>query len=282
MKRPYALVLSALAFSMGTLSLLAENVVVTSSTGLVTSQAPGEASARPVVKGDILNLGTRIATGDDGRVSFTPSPGVNSFAASNSDFVLESSSEAPASDGTVKHKTTLSLTKGTIISDLKKPAGVSYDYSIRTPKSIAAARGTTFTVSINELGVENVIVANGTVSTTFANGTVISLTAGQLSITKADGSGGQVNAFTDLSAEDQATVKALAELTVQTLLDAASAGIPVDAGALADVLAAVKALGIEISPELLSTAEAQVEAEQNVEPVPVTPSIVTPTKPIAR
>lgn len=244
--------LLAFALFFTTLGLSAETVRVLFVAGTASIQAPGEAAPRPIAKGDVVTLGTKINTGADGRVALSPAPGIQSVITPNSSLVLESSSEASASDSTVKHTVVLDLKQGAVVSDLNKPTGVSYDYSVRTPRGIAGARGTKYVTAVNSLGVESVIVFEGTVSATLGNGTVISITNGQASFQTPGAEPVLVNSVNELSPENKAIAKELVEISLTTLIAAGGSGA---SSALADILKAAEDLDILVAPAIKAQAE---------------------------
>ncbi len=238
-----------------TLNLPAQTVRVIFTSGQASMHRPDEATPRPVVKGETIVIGTRIITGPDGRVVITPMPGVKSIIAPNTTLVLESVSETRTSVSETTHSAVLNLNEGSVVSDLQKPEGVTYDYSIRTARGLAGARGTTFTVGINAAGIQTIVVSHGTISLTFADGRTASLTIGQLSITKPAGETQSVNNIGELPEADQQAAQTFTETTISAIAEAISAGIELDTAALNNVLDAAKSLGITLPAELKTLVE---------------------------
>lgn len=234
---------------MMALALPAQTVRVIFVSGQASLQRPDEVALRPALKGETVIIGTRIVTGADGRVVLTPMPGVKSIITPNTTLVLESVSETRTSATEVTHQAVLDLKQGAVVSDLQKPEGVTYDYSIRTARGLAGARGTTFTVGINLAGIQTVVVAHGSISITFTDGSKAVLTPGQLSITKANGETESVNNIGELSEADQKIAKNWTEITIAAIATALEAGIELDPTALNNALDAAKSLGITLSPE---------------------------------
>lgn len=232
-----------------TLGLSAQTVRVIFVSGQASLQRPDEAALRPALKGETVIIGTRIVTGADGRVVLTPMPGVKSIITPNTTLLLESVSENRTSATEVTHQAVLDLKEGAVVSDLQKPEGVTYDYSIRTARGLAGARGTTFTVGINAAGIQTIVVAHGTISINFTDGRSATLSLGQLSITKASGETQSVNNVTDLPEADQKVAQTWAETTIAAIATALEAGIELDTEALNNALDAAKSLGITLSPE---------------------------------
>ena len=232
------------------LGLPAQSVRVIFTSGAASIQRPDETAPRPIVKGESVIIGSRITTGADGRVVLTPMPGVRSIIAPNTTLTLESSSENKTSETNVTHKAVIDLKEGAVVTDLNKPEGVTYDYSIRTARGLAGARGTTFTVGINAAGIQTIVVSHGTISINFADGRVATLTIGNLSIASPTGEPKSVGNVSELPPADKNIAQNWVETTISAIASAIEAGVDVDPQALKDALAAAKSLGIELPPEL--------------------------------
>ena len=218
--------------------LPAQSVRVVFVSGSASIQRPEEPALRPAIKGETVIIGTRIVTGTDGRLVLTPMPGIKSIVTPNTTLLLEGASEERTSDTNVTQKVVLDLKEGSVVSDLQKPEGVTYDYSIRTARGLAGARGTTYTVGINRAGVQSIVVAHGAISINFSDGRKMTLSPGQLSVTKADGQSQKVEKLSDLSPEDQKVAQAGAETTIAAIANAIDSGISVAPEALNNALAA--------------------------------------------
>lgn len=262
-----------------TLGLRAQTVRIIFVSGQAEVKRPDEPAPHPATKGESVIVGTRIVTGVDGRVVLTPMPGVKSIITPNTTLLLESVSETRTSSTEVTHQAVLNLKEGAVVSDLNKPEGATYDYSIRTARGLAGARGTTFTVGINKFGAQTVVVAHGIVSVSFIDGNKISLTPGNLSITKAGGETQQVSGVGQLSEADQKIAQKWTETTVSALTHAIADGIPLDPAALNNALDAAKSLDVTLPPELQSAVDS---ALKTTEPQPTTTTdgtTSTPTEP---
>ncbi|MFA6962742.1 MAG: FecR family protein [Opitutaceae bacterium] len=249
MKLPAFLAIFGLAL-VTALGLPAQSVRVIFVSGQASLQRPDESAPRAIVKGETVVVGTRIVTGTDGRVVLTPMPGVKSIVAPNTSLVLESVSENQSSPSEVTHHAVIDLKEGAVVSDLHKPEGVAYDYSIRTARGLAGARGTTFTVGINSAGIQTVVVAHGTISLNFTDGRQVTVSLGHLAITGTDGGTKNVGSISELSPADQQIAQNWAEITIGAIANAIEAGIELDPAALQNALDAAKSLGITLSPEV--------------------------------
>ncbi len=236
-------------------NLPAQTVRVIFVSGHAELQRPDEPTPHSAQKGESVIIGTRISTGADGRVVLTPMPGVKSMIAPNTIIVLESASDSHPSATEVKHQAVIELKVGAVVSDLQKQPGATFDYSIRTPRGLAGARGTTFTVGLNPAGIQTIVVSHGTITLSLADGRTISLTIGQVSVTKTDGATDHKDKASELSAEDQKLAENWMKTTLEALADAADHGVELQSDALANALATAESLGIPVPKELQERIE---------------------------
>lgn len=248
-----SILLPALALLLGSaLGLSAQSVRVIFVSGQAQIQPPGEATPRDIVKGEIVTLGARIITGADGRVALTPMPGVKSLVAPNTDLVLESASETRQPDGTLATAATLDLKQGAVVTDLLKQEGVSYDYNVRTPRGLAGARGTNYTVAVNAAGIETIIVSHGSITFNLSDGRQLSIGTGQVSITDADNQTRTASSLDELSDADKAFAQEVAETTLAALEAAFEAGIEINPEAVTQALQIIEAFGVDVSASTLN------------------------------
>jgi hypothetical protein len=234
-------------------SLSGQTVRVLSVSGEATLQAPGDSAPRVVKKGDTIVIGTKIVTGEGARVILTPLPGVNSIIAPKSEIVVERVSVSnPAGAKTALHSAVLDLKTGAVTTDLKREEGVELDFGVRTARGLAGARGTTYTVAIDIAGVQAIIVADGAISLTLADGRVIDLVPGQISVTHPDGSTETVTSASQLSTGDQALAEDWIEATLDALAEAVEQGVDIDPAALEDAIRAAQELGVIIDVDTQS------------------------------
>ena len=237
-------------------SLFGQTVRVLSVSGEATIQMPGEATPRVVQKGDTIVVGARIITAEGARVIITPLPGVNSIIAPKSDVVIERLSETrePGAAGTL-HTAVLDLRTGAVTTDLQKREGVVLDYGVRTARGLAGARGTTYTIGVNEAGVQTVVVADGVITLTLTDGRVISLMPGQVSITRPDGTTRAVASAVELAEGDQMIADNWVETTLDSLAEAVEQGIEIDDAALEDAIRSARELGIDVDDDTQAKLE---------------------------
>ena len=262
MRLPYFIAILGLAL-LSSLGLSAQSVRVIFASGQASLQRPDEPALRAIIKGETVIIGTRIVTGPDGRVILTPMPGVKSIITPNTTVLLESASESKTSTTEVTHHAVLDLKEGAVVSDLHKPEGVSYDYSIRTARGLAGARGTTFTVGINRAGIQTVVVAHGSIFLNFTDGRRVTLAIGHLSITGAGGDTKSVGNIKELPPAEQKIAQKWTEITVSAITSALESGIELDPAALQNALDTAKSLGITLSPALQARVDRVLEQLTN-------------------
>ncbi|MEM9445222.1 MAG: FecR domain-containing protein [Verrucomicrobiota bacterium] len=123
--------------------------------GTVMVTYPGQ-QERPLVAGDVLQEGAIIRTGADGNVYLSPYPQSLAWLEPSSE--MEILKLAPDASAGLDANILLGLKQGTITSTLRGIDHSKVSYKIKTPRGVAAARGTTFTVTADG----NVIVCSVT------------------------------------------------------------------------------------------------------------------------
>jgi FecR protein len=108
-------------------------------TGTVTVTRDGKTA--PASYGDAVNVGERIATGSDGRVTITLSDNTQMQVIESSTIVV---TEAKFNPNGARASTKIDLDGGTIRSLVRYSAGATPNFEVRTPNAIAAAHGTTY------------------------------------------------------------------------------------------------------------------------------------------
>jgi hypothetical protein len=232
------------------LSLPAQTVSILSTKGAATIQLPSDTAPRAAAVGLAVVAGTRIVTGPDGRVILTPIPGVKTIIAASSDITLEVASvENVLSTNTALARASLRVKQGSVTSDLQKNEAVALEYNVTTPRGVAGARGTLFTVLVTPEGHEVISVAHGNVIVNFNDGTSVTLLPGQLTVARVGDSIQQVNGVASLATEDRALAQAASDLTLAALIAAVEAGVEIRPTALAEAVAAAESLGLTITDE---------------------------------
>lgn len=159
--------------------------VVLKVTGNAKATLPSGASSEIKV-GDKLPQGTVIETSDGSAVDLQVFSGVKATIQPNSKLDISKLTLDSENGRVIKQTAELNLPLGTVVSSLDPSKKAINDYSIRTPKGVAAARGTLYTVTVTATGEVRTYVATGTVVFQGPNGSVTVL-AGQVVTVDAEG-----------------------------------------------------------------------------------------------
>jgi hypothetical protein len=143
---------------------------VTSVKGAVSITDASGASV-PAVEGSKVPTGDTITTGADGYVGLTLTPGSGTVVAPNTTVKISELDFNKGADGSNNRTINLSLKNGSLLSTLFKKDGHS-DFRVTTPYGVAAAKGTTWAVTVQGTAL-TVDVANGTVTVSNAAGQII-------------------------------------------------------------------------------------------------------------
>ncbi len=143
--------------------------------GLVTVDVPG-VGTQELGKGDLIPVGSKIKTSDNGNVILGLMPGASTIVQTNTDVTISELDIEKKNEKVESRTVKLDMPSdaGGVISFLNELDGVS-DFRIQTPSGIAAARGTAWQVSGG-----NITVINGTVTVTTAGGQTISVPQGSM------------------------------------------------------------------------------------------------------
>ncbi|MSU48984.1 MAG: hypothetical protein EXS37_07855 [Opitutus sp.] len=178
---------------------------------------PGASAATVLAEGAQLPEGATIITGAGTEVYLKPFEGAVSTIKENSTVGLEKLS-VESSGGTVSQQTaTLDLKSGNIVSSLDPAKKKINNYGVRTPKGVAAARGTTYTVSLDG-GTYTIVTGTGTVTITPEEipgqppPVPVSIAAGKVSVGNVNG--GAPAAASTFSAAYQAVINRAAAIAV--------------------------------------------------------------------
>lgn len=111
--------------------------------GTVTETPPGGQAERPLKSGDIVQVGSTIKTGADSRATITMTTTSSVRIGPGSETVIKEiveSKDAP--------KVLIDLKSGTMGALVKPEMKGKMDFKIQTPSGVAAARGTFFSVAV--------------------------------------------------------------------------------------------------------------------------------------
>ncbi len=259
----FVLVASCLCF----LTASAQTVRVLTVSGEATIQAADGSPARPIVVGDTVTLGTRIVTAATGRVVITPFPGIKSIIAPSSNVTIEKISETKATGSNVAlQQAVLNLKSGAVVSDLEKQEGVAYDYAIRTPRGVAGARGTTYTVAVAPSGVESVIVTDGRIQITLTSGATYNLAPGQASVSRPGAPESAISNAADLPPADKKLLQTTLESSLGEIAKAIESGVDLKPATLKNTLEFAGKMGLELDPKLIKSLQPALEKEKSKSP----------------
>jgi hypothetical protein len=139
-----ALGLAAPALAQST----ATEATVARVTGTVTATL-ADGSTVAVTEGTKLPQGATITTGDKSEAFLVSHGDTTSVITANSVVEIAELSTTSAGGKVTEQKATLDLKSGNLVAKLNPNKKSVNNYSVRTPKGVAAARGTTFTVTYN-------------------------------------------------------------------------------------------------------------------------------------
>ena len=131
--------------------------------GSVTSLSSGQVQPATLKVGDKLSQGATIVTSPDSEVDIQAFNGAVASIKANSTVNLEKLSVITSGGSVTKQTALLNLKVGDVLSTIDPANHNINDYGIRTPKGVAAARGTVFGVSVSKSGNVKVYVTTSTV-----------------------------------------------------------------------------------------------------------------------
>lgn len=152
--------LAASAFAQST----ATEATVARVTGTATATL-ADGSTVAVTEGAKLPQGATITTGDKSEVFLVSHGDSTSVIAANSVVEIAELSTTSAGGKVTEQKAILDLKEGNLVAKLNPAKKSVNQYSVRTPKGVAAARGTVFTVQYKG-GSYSIAVVNGQVTVT--------------------------------------------------------------------------------------------------------------------
>lgn len=178
---------------------------VTGSAHLITPNGKSQI----ITTSTVVPIGSRIETGSDGEVVIQWVQGAYSVIQSNAKVTVTSLGYAQKS-GVATRNVGLNLSRGSLYSHLAHDNGKS-DFRIKTPKGVAAARGTDWVVIVRADGSVTVSVATSAVDVTGVDDIVITVKEGQLFNVTVNGS---PVAITDKAKQQILDILALAGIPV--------------------------------------------------------------------
>jgi hypothetical protein len=174
------------------LGLVAAPTFASGGATIVSLQGDVKSSAGALQVGSLVPAGVSISTGAGGEVSLRTFEGTVTTLQGDSE-LLVSAVALTNSGGATKETTTFELRRGGLIASLDPAKKSVNDYSVRTPRGVAYARGTLFAVRVTQ-DRSNATVATMTGTVTFvtdrgevtvAFGQVTSANSGVMSVNEA-------------------------------------------------------------------------------------------------
>ncbi len=162
--------------------------VVINVKGGAQATLPGQSKSVEIKVGDKLPQGTVIQTPGNSEVEIQAFSGSTTTIKPGSKVDLSKLSLTTANGEITKQSALIDLTIGTVVSTLDPSKKAINDYAIRTPKGVAAARGTQYTVTVTGAGMVRVLVVTGVVRfTNSVTGQSVDVPAGFTVTIDADG-----------------------------------------------------------------------------------------------
>ena len=151
---------SVLLMAVSTVVLSAQTATVLRMTGdkVAVATLPDQDDAVPVTEGMVLPEGTFVEVGANTKLFMKTFEGAITTAAANTVFAILEVEQVGEQE-----RTRLRLDQGDLVASLDPTKRGTHDYGVQTPKGVAAARGTTYSVSVDGFEVM-VTVTDGAVS----------------------------------------------------------------------------------------------------------------------
>lgn len=188
--------------------------MISSVSGSASVTAPGSDKAVPAVAGQKLPEGAIITTAAGGSVLIQSHQGVETGIGANSTVAI--GTHSVSADGV--RTAVIDLKQGTTVSVLDPAKRAVNNYAVRTPKGVAAARGTTFTstVKLSSGGVVTVTVntLTGAVSFSIAGGATVNVAEGRSANDRSTASTSIADALKSASSDDQKDIAEALKITV--------------------------------------------------------------------
>lgn len=152
-----------------------QEVSVAAAAGTVLALPPDSQTWQPLSEDDLLNAGTQIRTGEDSSVLLTYPDDSKTVAAPNTELeILQMSSHPSGNRSVILIKQNLGQTLNVV-----QPSELAESrFEIQTPAATVVVHGTEFSVIVDDDGVTEVKVLEGTVEVG-AMGVTVTLNAGQ-------------------------------------------------------------------------------------------------------
>ena len=183
MKKSFSSLILAIVVSFGAVCAQAAEVTSEASVlklrGAAQIQLPGQTSATALKVGDKVPQGSIVSTPSKSSLELLVHPGVKATLKPASTVEIEKLSVTSAAGTISKQTTILNLKSGTVVSDIDGSKKGLNNYSIRTPKGLATANGTVYTVTVTGSNVR-IFVAQSTVTFIGTDGKSVIVQAGEM------------------------------------------------------------------------------------------------------
>ena len=172
---------------LGSLSSLhAADAVLVQKTGTVTATLPN-GTTKELSQGNVVPEGSTVTTSAGSVANLEPVAGAIATLQGDTTVKIEKIAVSQDSAGTVtKQEVMLDLTSGDLVATIDPSKRAVNDFKVHTPKGVAAARGTDFSINISNGGFSVAATADS-VSFTATDGSSYVIAAGQISITSSTG-----------------------------------------------------------------------------------------------
>jgi len=201
MKKTFYSLIIAVVFSLGSLCAYGAEAtaqaIVLKVKGAATVVFEGQTQAIVIKVGDKLPQGATIVTGPNSEIDVQTFNGAVATVKADSTISLEKLSITTSGGAVTKQTALLNLKVGSIVSNIDPANHNINDYSIRTPKGVAAARGTIYTVIVSKNGAVQVFVTQSVITFTDSNGKVVIIQKGYQFSVNPDGT---INEPTEVTA----------------------------------------------------------------------------------
>ncbi|HWA84633.1 MAG TPA: FecR domain-containing protein [Opitutus sp.] len=231
----------------------ARDAKVVKISGAATVQLAGQSGSQPVTEGMLVPEGSVITTGADGQVFLEAFSGAIATIQNSSSVTVEKVNVEKSGDTVTSQEALLDLKEGTVISTIDPRKKSITHYGVRTPKGVAAARGTVYGVTVQASGT-TVATMSGTVTLNLGNGVTVDIPLGTAVVPGSDTAQALSQALI-ASGQTGVTVSDLLQQAVQVVADnvAARTSAVSDPGVAATALAAVVSAASSAMPDQAGT-----------------------------
>ena len=255
---------------------VAREATIVAVEGTVTIGLPSESSSRPAAVGSVIPAGSVIHTSTASQVTLKLFDSTLAVVRAETDVTIEKLSVNTDGKEVSKENALLNLRVGSIISTLDPAKKSINNYGIRTPRGIAAARGTVFAVSVS---FDKKVCTNATISGTvtfYTDKGEVSIPFGKFVSVGAD-SGDDKNGQLDHLVDSNPALASELIAAIKSISDGIKAGtIPNSPGLLAALHKTVTAIDPN-APNPVDLPRGQ--KGRILPPLDDIPPIVSPSKP---